>query len=280
MLISARLPEDLWPEAVKTASYLHNKNPSPLHSWKSPDEVIQIWMNAHYRWFDPKRLASAKQALKPDWNGIYAYGARAYPLKKEYKRNSRNSHFSINSRAHIGYLVGYVASNIYRVWVPALNEVITTRDVTFDEHRFFDPEEEKRIGLPISEYRPITEILSLPEPPLFSQDADNNEEDEIVEDCITVATDYPQEEDDRQNSGVENGHKGAFDNAASWPGRLLTPEQTPEPPPAPEVDHQQGVQQYVTEQDLQTAAQSIDHNTGSAQRGNQMPAEQQAVPEH
>jgi hypothetical protein len=60
MLISARLPEDLWPEAVKTASYLHNKNPSPLHSWKSPDEVIQIWMNAHYRWFDPKRLASAK----------------------------------------------------------------------------------------------------------------------------------------------------------------------------------------------------------------------------
>lgn len=40
-------------------------------------------------------------------------------------------------RAYIGYLVGYMASNIYRVWVPASGKFIIVRDVTFDETTFY-----------------------------------------------------------------------------------------------------------------------------------------------
>ncbi|KAG5916379.1 hypothetical protein E4U61_003670 [Claviceps capensis] len=41
--------------------------------------------------------------------------------------------------AHNGYLVGYAASNFYRIWVPSLGRVVTTRNVTFDENIFYDP---------------------------------------------------------------------------------------------------------------------------------------------
>jgi hypothetical protein len=45
----------------------------------------------------------------------------------------------LEPRAHIGYLVGYESTNIFRIWVPSRNEVIKTRDVTFNETLFYDP---------------------------------------------------------------------------------------------------------------------------------------------
>src|SRR2546429_6894816 len=42
-------------------------------------------------------------------------------------------------RAYIGYLVGYDSTNIYRIWVPSRNIVLSTRDVIFDESRLYDP---------------------------------------------------------------------------------------------------------------------------------------------
>ena len=43
----------------------------------------------------------------------------------------------LNPRAHIGYLVGYNSTNIYRIWIPHKGKVISTRDVIFDEETFF-----------------------------------------------------------------------------------------------------------------------------------------------
>lgn len=46
----------------------------------------------------------------------------------------------LDPRAQIGYLVGYSASNIYNIWTPSLNKVISARDVTFDENTLFNPD--------------------------------------------------------------------------------------------------------------------------------------------
>src|SRR5438034_1523852 len=43
----------------------------------------------------------------------------------------------LNPKAWIGVLVGYSSSNIYRVWVPLLDKVISTRDVMFNEEDIF-----------------------------------------------------------------------------------------------------------------------------------------------
>ncbi|OAQ65574.1 polyprotein [Purpureocillium lilacinum] len=44
----------------------------------------------------------------------------------------------LDPRAHIGYLVGYDSTNIFRIWVPHRGKVIASRDVIFDEKAFFD----------------------------------------------------------------------------------------------------------------------------------------------
>jgi hypothetical protein len=44
----------------------------------------------------------------------------------------------LNSKAWIGYLAGYQSSNIYRIWIPSLGKVISTRDVVFNEESVFD----------------------------------------------------------------------------------------------------------------------------------------------
>ena len=50
----------------------------------------------------------------------------------------------LNLRAHIGYLVGYNSTNIYRIWIPHKGIVISTRDIIFNKTTFFNS---KRINL-------------------------------------------------------------------------------------------------------------------------------------
>ena len=69
----------------------------------------------------------------------------------------RRRDFKVQSRAHIGYLVGYIGTNIYRIWVPSLDQVIVTRNVKFDESTFYegDPEEE----MPVEQATQIADAL-------------------------------------------------------------------------------------------------------------------------
>jgi hypothetical protein len=45
----------------------------------------------------------------------------------------------LKERAHIGHLIGYDASNIFRIWIPSQRMIIRTRDVIFDESSKYDP---------------------------------------------------------------------------------------------------------------------------------------------
>lgn len=64
-------------------------------------------------------------------------------------------------RGYIGYLVGYRASNIYRIWVPQLNQVITTRNVTFNEELFYSGSKEPEV-ITTAEATALAELLYEP----------------------------------------------------------------------------------------------------------------------
>ena len=74
----------------------------------------------------------ALYGIKPTLAHMHIYGCRAYPLKHNIPKLQK-----LEPRAHIGYLVGYDSRNIYRIWVPSKNQVIRTRDVSFDENTFY-----------------------------------------------------------------------------------------------------------------------------------------------
>ncbi|OAQ57833.1 integrase core domain-containing protein [Purpureocillium lilacinum] len=159
--MTGRLPHELWPEFYRAAVWIHNILPSRRNAWISPKEKMDRWFHQHFRWYRPPNVDfDATKDLRPEWHGIHAYGCKAYPLNSRYKAGKAINQFKLGPRAHVGYLVGYHASNIYRIWVPKLNQVILSRDVLFNEEEFFDPEKEEQLETePVVEYRPAPQAL-------------------------------------------------------------------------------------------------------------------------
>ena len=44
----------------------------------------------------------------------------------------------LNLQAHIGYLIGYDSTNIYRIWISHKGIIISTKDVIFNKKTFFN----------------------------------------------------------------------------------------------------------------------------------------------
>lgn len=156
MRIDARLPSNMWPEIVKTAAYIMIRTPLKKLNWKTPYEAVHKHV--------------------PLYSHMQVYGCRAYPLIHDILRKEK-----LDSRAHIGYLLGYDSTNVYRIWIPSRKKVIRTRDVTFKWTQFYDPKE-LDIGSILKEHADdLIETLELPEYRI--QDA--SEEDDVL-DSITV----------------------------------------------------------------------------------------------
>jgi len=71
---------------------------------------------------------------KPEEARLRVYGCKAFAMTPDAQLK-RNRLQRFDPRAWIGYLVGYESTNIFRIWVPRLNRVIWTRDVTFNEDK-------------------------------------------------------------------------------------------------------------------------------------------------
>jgi hypothetical protein len=110
--VETGLPDFLWPELIKTAVFIANRTPNRRLGWKTPFE----YLTRH----------------KPVLAYLRRIGSLAYVLNKSIDRKDK-----LLQRADIGYLVGYDAYNIYRVWVPSLNRVIRSRDVLIDETKVY-----------------------------------------------------------------------------------------------------------------------------------------------
>jgi hypothetical protein len=77
------------------------------------------------------------------------YRAQAYPLKKEREADKERRAFKVKHRGHIGYLVGYYTSNIYKIWVPQLDRVIISQNIIFNKDLLYNLEQEKAVGQPL-----------------------------------------------------------------------------------------------------------------------------------
>lgn len=91
-----------------------NRTPVKKLGWKTPFECVYNY--------------------KPLYSHLDIIGSKVYSLKKNIPKLDR-----ILSRAHIGYLIGWESTNIYKVWVPSLERVINTRDVLIDSGKLYDP---------------------------------------------------------------------------------------------------------------------------------------------
>lgn len=181
MLLGANLPSNLWPEATRAASWLHNISPSQRKRGHALNTLLKAWFTYHFRWYEPTQIQRSTAHLLPQWGGIYAYGCWAYALRKERENNTERRLMKGEPRAHLGYLVGYVASNIYRIWVPALEQVVSTRNVQFNESIFYkSATDEVKNGLLTLEAKGVDLVIPA--------------EEEIL-DCIHVAPLIPLEDE-------------------------------------------------------------------------------------
>jgi hypothetical protein len=127
--LDANLPWELWPEITRAAVYLYNRTPNYPNKWKTPYEIFFT------------RTAAMNGIVtgprKPNQAHLRAYGCKAYAMTDDTHRGKSRLQ-RLDPKAWIGYLVGYQSTNIYRIWIPSMAKVISTRDVVFDEITIFD----------------------------------------------------------------------------------------------------------------------------------------------
>ena len=222
MSLGANLPESLWPETTLAAIYLLNISPSAAHGMRSPHEILYSWFRTYFRWYAPQLVYNHLADLKPDWSGIYAYGARAYPLMKAREAGKDKRAFKTSPRGHIGYLVGYVSSNIYRIWVPKLDRVIITRNVVFDENKSYSPKLEDLEEAP-EQTNSALQLIEINEDEI--QDAVSTLASLIdLEDEPTSLVAHGPQQKSSEASQLSSGVDKAGGEVATG---LLTPERTP-----------------------------------------------------
>ena len=155
----AGFPPNLWPEAIEAAAHLHNMSPLARRHFKSPNEVLHSWFRQYFRYYDPAIVKARTVDLRPDWSKIYAYGARAYPMMRDREATRHKRAFKVLPRGHVGYLVGYCAPNIYKIWVPKLKRVIISRNVVFDESKFYSSEAENANPMSTQDLRETVDFI-------------------------------------------------------------------------------------------------------------------------
>lgn len=138
--IIERLRENF--ETPKKGQKIKRQTPTPKTDWIASFEAVT--------------------GVKPKGCHLRIYGCKAYPLKHLIPRSQK-----LAERAHIGYLVGYDSTNIYRIWIPSLCKVIRTRDVLFNENEFYNPEDidlAQLLGRQREDFIQTLAIPSLPTP--------------------------------------------------------------------------------------------------------------------
>ena len=111
--------------------------------------------------FDKEQVSGPK---KPQLHHFKAYGCKAYLLTKskgdlQYRRKLQK----LDPKLHVGFLIGYESTNIYRTWVPHKKKVVSVRDVIFNEEEVWDGKPIQRTPDEIKEMDEAIEVIQLPE---------------------------------------------------------------------------------------------------------------------
>jgi hypothetical protein len=191
MAQGAHLPSGLWTEVSRAAVYLLNRTPRYQYHWKTPYERLHLFVS--------NRDGVVKEHQQPQQAHLKVYGCKAFALTKEALKKSQRRK-RLEPKAWIGYLVGYNSTNIYRVWNPITAQVVSTRDVMFNEDEVFNGDLEglKKEALQVS-LEELSKLLTsiaqpqrdeLPAEPVTTRpemEFIEIEDDEPIEDEIVVA---------------------------------------------------------------------------------------------
>uniref|UniRef100_A0AAV1VDR1 Integrase catalytic domain-containing protein n=1 Tax=Peronospora matthiolae TaxID=2874970 RepID=A0AAV1VDR1_9STRA len=108
MLHYAKLDKCFWAEAAMTAIYIKNRLPSPKCQDRTPFEIVN--------------------GFRPSVKHMRVFGCRTFVLTPKEKRSKWDP------KAREGLFMGYEeVSKAYRVYDIEADQVVTSRDVTFDE---------------------------------------------------------------------------------------------------------------------------------------------------
>jgi hypothetical protein len=194
MRLDANLPWELWSEITRAGVYLYNRTPNYVNNWKTPYEIFFTHVA-----FNNGIVTSLR---KPNLAHLKAYGCKAFAMSSDTHRGISRLQ-RLDPKAWIGYLVGYRSSNIYRVWIPSLAKVISTRDVVFDEQTVFNGTIEdlmhNLMHNTLEEIATHVRTIKLPTPSI------NPETNSFYEDEPTEVQTNPQDEAD--SPGYYQGRK-------------------------------------------------------------------------
>ncbi|KAJ5748146.1 uncharacterized protein N7511_009842 [Penicillium nucicola] len=136
LMLEGKLPKELWPEAAMAAIWLLNRTPTYLateNRWIIP-------------WAEVVKQFTATGDIPPRINlsNVRLYGSLAYCRIDKQVQSDK-----MNPRAEIGFMVGYIASNIWRIWFPQYGKVKLVRDAIFDETRRYSPDFQQLQPVPL-----------------------------------------------------------------------------------------------------------------------------------
>lgn len=107
---SAGAPPELWGEAVLAAAHTRNRLPTAT---------------------DGKTTFEAWTGKKPTVSHIRKWGCNAYRYINKVTGLKK-----LDNKSMVGYLVGYEAGNIYRIYHTATMQLKSSRDIIFSENEF------------------------------------------------------------------------------------------------------------------------------------------------
>jgi hypothetical protein len=125
LLQESGLPKTLWPEEVQAAIYILNRSPTKLNSAPLTKPNSGSWIIPQQEFHQQ----GTGTFVPVNLSNLRVYGCRTYVRIQGIPQSDK-----MHRRAEIGYLVGYRASNIWKVWFPRTDSCRYIRDATFDEN--------------------------------------------------------------------------------------------------------------------------------------------------
>ena len=235
MRASSKLPAFLWKEIGRSAVYLLNRTPRYQYRWKTPHDRFHTYV-LHQK-------GTVVDHRKPDQTHLKVFGCKAYALTTDtFKKALRLQR--MNPKAWIGYLIGYNSTNVYRIWNPVTNTVISVRDVIFDENETFSGNTEEwrddLLHISTQELEALIRACVVPtaaeeEFPVQPMQEDLDEPTTVLEEdeFPVQEDDFPVQEDDfptQEASGNTDQGKYGYTDLRFEP--YPSPSLSPPPPPA------------------------------------------------
>ncbi len=135
-------------------------------------------------------------------------------MHPKYRQKRRK----LDAKPHIGFLVGYESTNIYRLWVPYKKRVVSVRDVIFNEDEVLDGVPLQRTADEIKELDNSIQVIELPEADeqediQLSEDLEvkseisrqtNHEEEDLYADSIAAKTDTEKLAEEKDQQWAQN----------------------------------------------------------------------------